>query len=162
AIVAALTTSIPESANSGRNWDYRHCWLRDAYFTVNALNRLGATRTMEHFVRFLLNTALNDGVNFLHPLYPITHRASIEEHIATALAGFRGMGPVRVGNAAADQHQYDVFGWVILSAAQLFWDWRVTAMGDVNLYRRLKGIGDMAHEYALAADAGVWEYRGRR
>ena len=51
AIVAAMTTSIPESANSGRNWDYRYCWLRDSYFVVNVLNRLGATQTMENYIR---------------------------------------------------------------------------------------------------------------
>ena len=60
AVLAALTTSIPEAPNTGRNWDYRFCWLRDAYFTVNALNRLGATRTMEHFVRFLLDAAAGE------------------------------------------------------------------------------------------------------
>ena len=55
AIIAAITTSIPESANSGRNWDYRFCWIRDTYFTVQALNRLGATRTMEGYLRFIQN-----------------------------------------------------------------------------------------------------------
>src|ERR1700694_1434692 len=53
AIIAAITTSIPESANSGRNWDYRYCWIRDTYFTVQALNRLRATRTMEGYLRFI-------------------------------------------------------------------------------------------------------------
>ena len=63
AIIAAMTTSIPESANSGRNWDYRYCWLRDGYFVVDALNRLGATATMEGYMRYLATIAANVSVN---------------------------------------------------------------------------------------------------
>ena len=161
AVLAALTTSTPEAPNTGRNWDYRFCWLRDAYFTVNALNRLGATRTMEHFVRFLLDSAAGEAASDLRPLYPIIFGADMTEVEATALAGFRGMGPVRVGNAAATQRQNDVFGSVILSAAQLFWDTRLAAVAGVDLYRRLCPLGEAALESALTPDAGVWEYRTR-
>ncbi len=161
AVVAALTTSIPEAPNTARNWDYRFCWLRDSYFTVNALNRLGATRTMEHFVRFLMDTAASEPTSDLKPLYPIVYGSDLTEVEATALSGFRDMGPVRVGNAAADQRQNDVFGSVILSAAQLFWDQRITNMAGIDLYRRLCPIGEAALENALTPDAGVWEYRTR-
>jgi GH15 family glucan-1,4-alpha-glucosidase len=160
AIVAALTTSIPEAPHTVRNWDYRFCWLRDAYFTVNALNRLGTTRTMEHFVRFMLDTAVHEGKD-LSPLYPIVSSTPLEEREATALAGYRGMGPVRIGNAAAIQQQNDVFGSVILSAAQLFWDSRVNFAGGSDLYRRLKPVARSAVERAFQPDAGVWEFRGR-
>jgi hypothetical protein len=161
AVLAALTTSIPEAPNTARNWDYRFCWLRDSYFTVNALNRLGATRTMEHFVRFLMDTAASEPSSELKPLYPIIYGSDLTEVEATALAGFRGMGPVRVGNAAADQRQNDVYGSVILSAAQLFWDQRIGNMAGLDLYRRLCPIGEAALENALTPDAGVWEYRTR-
>jgi GH15 family glucan-1,4-alpha-glucosidase len=161
AIVAALTTSIPEAPGSARNWDYRYCWLRDSYFTVNALNRLGVTRTMENFVRFLLDTVVNERSRELHPLYPITTRADLREVNAGALAGFRGMGPVRIGNAAATQRQNDVYGSVVLSAAQIFWDTRVVTPGGIDLYRRLRPLGEVALEKALGSDAGVWEYRNR-
>jgi GH15 family glucan-1,4-alpha-glucosidase len=161
AIVAALTTSIPEAPNTARNWDYRYCWLRDAYFTVNALNQLGVTRTMEHFVRFLVNTVLNEKAADLNPLYPIVTSTDLIENNATALAGFHGMGPVRVGNAAATQKQTDVFGSVILSAAQLFWDERVNLTGGLDLYKRLKPVGEAALAVALEPDSGVWEFRGR-
>jgi hypothetical protein len=161
AVLAALTTSVPEAPNTGRNWDYRFCWLRDAYFTVNALNRLGATRTMEHFVRFLLDAAAGEEARALHPLYPVIYGSDLTEVEASALAGFGGMGPVRVGNAAANQRQNDVYGSVILSAAQLFWDQRVSAPAGVDLYRRLCPIGEAALEGALTPDAGVWEYRTR-
>jgi GH15 family glucan-1,4-alpha-glucosidase len=161
AIVAALTTSLPEAPDSARNWDYRYCWLRDSYFTVNALNRLGATHTMEYFVRFLMDTVVSHRAADLKPLYRISMHGDLAEWKAEALAGFLGMGPVRVGNAAASQRQNDCFGSIVLSAAQLFWDARVASPGTAELYRRLKPIGDAALEMALQPDAGVWEYRTR-
>ena len=161
AIVAALTTSIPEAPNTSRNWDYRFCWLRDSYFTVNALNRLGATQTMEHYVRFLLDTVLNESAGDLRPLYPIIAGNDTREYEAAALAGFIGMPPVRVGNAAVTQRQNDVYGSIILSAAQLFWDERVRSVGNTDLYHRLCPLGEAALMNALTPDAGVWEYRNR-
>jgi GH15 family glucan-1,4-alpha-glucosidase len=160
AIVAALTTSIPEAPNTARNWDYRFCWLRDAYFTVNALNRLGTTRTMEHFVRYMLDAVVAEGAE-MNPLYPIVSSTELAERKADALAGFRGMGPVRVGNAAAVQRQNDVFGSIILSASQLFWDARVNLMGSRDLYERLRPVGREAVKRAFTPDSGVWEFRGR-
>src|SRR5690606_17225093 len=99
AVVAALTTSIPESPGSGRNWDYRFCWLRDAYFVVNALNRLNATRTMERYLGYIINVAASSEGR-LQPVYRISGRADLDEHIVEWLPGYRGMGPVRVGNQA--------------------------------------------------------------
>ena len=161
AIVAALTTSIPEAPNTVRNWDYRYCWLRDSYFTVHALNRLGATQTMEHYVRFLLDTVVREGASTLDPLYPIQSRTDLKEYEAPALAGFRGMGPVRVGNAAAKQQQNDVYGSIVLSSAQIFYDSRIPSIGGESLYRRLSPLGEAALKNALLPDAGLWEYRGR-
>jgi GH15 family glucan-1,4-alpha-glucosidase len=161
AIVAALTTSIPEAPGTRRNWDYRYCWLRDSYFTVNALNRLGVTRTMENYVRFLLDTVVREGASTLHPVYPINSRTELKEREAAALAGFHGMGPVRVGNAASVQRQNDVFGSVVLSSVQIFCDSRIPSIGGEHLYQRLRPVGEMALRNALQPDAGLWEYRGR-
>jgi len=161
AIVAALTTSVPEAAHSGRNWDYRYCWLRDSYFAVTALNRLGATRTMENHVRFILNAVLNAGVSPEVPLYPIVPGSDVTERNADALTGFLGMGPVRIGNAAVIQRQHDGYGSIILTAAQMFYDDRLPIIGDIDLYRQLRPIGDLAAASALAPDAGLWEYRER-
>ncbi len=161
AIVAALTTSIPEAANSGRNWDYRYCWLRDSYFAVNALNRLGATRTMENHVRFILNAVLAPGISPELPLHSIVPGNDLTERFTDSLIGFRGMGPVRIGNAAAVQRQHDGYGSIILTAAQMFFDERLPNIGDVDLYRQLRPIGDLAAAAALNPDAGLWEFRGR-
>ena len=161
AVVAALTTSIPEAADSGRNWDYRYCWLRDAYFTVHALNRLGATRTMEGFLRYIINLVAASGDHRLQPLYGIGGERRIEETTADALTGYRGMGPVRVGNAAYHQIQHDVYGTVILAATQAFFDERLERPGDRALYQRLCALGAEAIQRYDQPDAGIWEYRGR-
>ena len=130
AVLAALTTSIPEGPESGRNWDYRYCWLRDSYFVIQALNRLGATRTMEAYLHFIDHIVAGSAVHELQPVYSLTGSHDIEERIVASLAGYRGMGPVRVGNQAALQTQHDVYGSVILAIAQLFFDQRLARGGD--------------------------------
>ena len=149
AIVAALTTSIPEAPHTARNWDYRFCWLRDAFFTVGALNRLGATRTMENFIRFIIDAVLRENDIAIAPLYPISSGTSSEERLAPSLSGYQGMGPVRIGNAAVSQIQNDVYGSIVLTAAQMFWDARLTYKGLARLYQQLRGAGQLAARYAL-------------
>ncbi len=100
AIIAALTTSIPEAAGTERNWDYRYCWLRDAYFVIHALNRLGATSTMESYLGYIQNLALGAEEGHLQPVYGIGLEGPLLERQEPALAGYRGMGPVRFGNQA--------------------------------------------------------------
>jgi GH15 family glucan-1,4-alpha-glucosidase len=159
AILAAPTTSIPEAPGSIRTWDYRYCWLRDAAFVVRALNRLGATRSMEKYLRYVFNIASGDGV--LQPMYGIGGEARLDEREAPALAGYRGMGPVRVGNAAFTQPQHDVYGSVALASAQLFFDRRLDRPGGVAEYRRLVPLGEAAARLYDQPDAGIWEFRGR-
>src|SRR5260370_40837802 len=110
-IIAAHTTSVPEAPSSGRTWDYRYCWLRDAYFVVQALNRIGATRTMEEFISFTLSIAANPDQE-LRPLYSVVPTTAIHERTAPDLQGDRGDGPVRIGNAAVNQVQHDAYGSV--------------------------------------------------
>ena len=161
AIIAAHTTSIPEAAGTQRNWDYRACWLRDAYFVIRALNRLGATQTMETYINYITAIAV-DVDRPLRPVYGIIHNQSLEERIAPDLAGFRGMGPVRIGNQAAEQLQHDAYGSVILGASHMFVDQRLPGMGDEALFRRLEPLGHQARRLFLEPDAGPWEYRGRQ
>lgn len=161
AVLAALTTSIPESPASGRNWDYRYCWLRDSYFVIKALNRLGATRTMEAFLQFLDHIVGRQPVGALRPLYSISASGDMDERIVTGLDGFLGMGPVRVGNQAAQQRQHDVYGSIILATSQLFFDERLIARGDATLFARLEQLGKRAAALYDQPDAGPWEFRGR-
>ena len=162
AVLAALTTSIPESADSGRNWDYRYCWLRDAYFVIQALNRLGATRTMEGYLHYIDHLVSRAGGAELQPLYRITGDDGLIERSIDTLDGFLGMGPVRVGNEAATQIQHDVYGSVILAATQLFFDHRLARPGDSALFSQLESLGRRATEVYELPDAGPWEFRGRR
>lgn len=162
AIVAAMTTSIPEHADSGRNWDYRYCWLRDGYFVVNALNRLGATSTMEKYLGYILNVAAGDEQGLLQPVYGISGEDRLDEIVETQLAGYRGMGPVRVGNLAYQQVQHDVYGSAILSATHMFFDHRLYRRGDVSLFQRLEPLGEQAIAHFDKPDAGIWELRGKK
>src|SRR4029077_7061560 len=124
AIIAAHTTSIPEAPGSGRTWDYRYCWLRDAYFVVRALNRIGATRTMEDFISYILTIVLGRSEK-LRPVYSLVPSDPMEERIEPGLRGYRGDGPVRVGNEAAMQDQHDTYGSIILAASPMFFDRRL-------------------------------------
>lgn len=159
-IIAALTTSIPEAPGSQRNWDYRYCWLRDAAFVVRALNRLGATRTMEEYIRYIFNLVAADESE-LQPVYGIGFERELAEEDVPDLAGYRGMGPVRRGNLAWLQKQHDVYGSVVLASAQLFFDQRLRQPGDVAMFERLEPLGDQAWVLHDQPDAGLWEFRGR-
>jgi GH15 family glucan-1,4-alpha-glucosidase len=161
AIVAALTTSIPEAPGSGRTWDYRFCWLRDAFFVVSALNRIGATQTMEDFISYILSIAAGRAES-LRALYGVVPNDVLDERVTPSLAGYRGDGPVRIGNAAWAQDQHDVYGSVILAATPMFFDRRLPKPGDVTLFRLLEQLGEKAAALANVPDAGIWEYRGRK
>ncbi len=161
AIVAALTTSIPEAPDTSRNWDYRYCWLRDSAFTVRTLNRLGVTSTMEDYIRYVFNLAVVEGDDEVGPVFGITFERELHERQVEGLAGYRGMGPVRVGNDAWQQRQNDAYGSVVLSSAQLFFDRRIEHRGDAIMFKRLERMGTAALRMAEQTDAGLWEFRGR-
>ncbi len=159
AIVAAVTTSIPEAPDSGRNWDYRYCWLRDAYFVVHALNRLGATGTLERYLHYISNLAAGTKEGYLQPVYGITLESRLSEREVESLSGYRGMGPVRVGNAAYEQVQNDGYGSVILAVTHAFFDRRLARPGTVQLFKVLEGVGEQAVRRYNQPDAGLWELR---
>jgi GH15 family glucan-1,4-alpha-glucosidase len=161
AIIAAHTTSIPEAPGSGRTWDYRFCWLRDAYFVVRSLNRIGASRTMEDYINYIL-TIVTGSTGELQPVYSIVSTDPLEERVVADLKGYRGDGPVRIGNAAVAQNQHDTYGSAILAATPMFFDRRLPRMGDEDLFRMLEPLGEKSAELALVPDAGIWEFRERR
>lgn len=162
AIVAALTTSIPEHADSGRNWDYRYCWIRDAYYTVQALNRLGALDVLESYLAYLRNIVDNARGGHIQPLYDVAGNAHLEERVEHGLPGYRGMGPVRVGNQAYEQVQHDAYGQIVLSYVQAFFDRRLLRMATVEDFRSLERVGERAWELHDQPDAGLWELRNRK
>jgi len=162
AIVAALTTSIPEHAGSERNWDYRYCWIRDAYYTVQALNRLGALDVLESYLSYLRNIVDQARGGHIQPLYGVLGEAQLVERFEPALRGYRGMGPVRVGNQAYEQIQHDAYGQIVLSNVQAFFDLRLFRMASIEDFEALERVGERAWEKHDTADAGLWELRTRQ
>jgi GH15 family glucan-1,4-alpha-glucosidase len=161
AIVAALTTSIPEAAHSERNWDYRYCWIRDSYYTIQALNRLGALDVMENYLTYLRNIVDSARGGQIQPLYSVMGQSELNETTASYLAGYRGMGPVRRGNAAYKQVQHDCYGQIVLPSAQGFFDERLMRPADDADFRALEEVGEMAWNMHDQPDAGLWEFRTR-
>jgi GH15 family glucan-1,4-alpha-glucosidase len=161
AIIAAMTTSVPEAPHSGRNWDYRYCWLRDAFFVVRALNSLAEVGTMESYLHWLYNVVRGATDGHVQPLYGIGLERALPESVVTHAAGYRGMGPVRVGNQAQEHDQHDVYGSIVLGAAQAFLDHRLFRRGDAADFAALEVMGDQAWRLHDQADAGIWELRTR-
>jgi GH15 family glucan-1,4-alpha-glucosidase len=161
AIVAAMTTSIPEAPNSGRNWDYRYCWLRDAFFVVRALNSISEVATMEEYLRWLMNVVIRSGGGHIQPLYGIGQEEKLPEFILEHLPGYRGMGPVRVGNQAQEHFQHDVYGNIVLAACQAFHDHRLFRRPGRAEFVHLEAVGEQAFRIYDTPDAGMWELRTR-
>ncbi|WP_019561286.1 MULTISPECIES: glycoside hydrolase family 15 protein [Caldimonas] len=161
AIVAAMTTSIPEAAHSGRNWDYRYCWLRDAFFVVRALNSLSEMGTLEDYLRWLSNVVAQARGGHIQPLFGVGLERELPEFVMEHLPGYRGMGPVRVGNQAAEHVQHDVYGNVVLAAAQAFHDERLLHRPGLAEFDHLQAVGEQAVRVFDQPDAGMWELRTR-
>ena len=160
AIIASATTSLPESPGSGRNWDYRYCWLRDAHYTLQALNALSHFSELEKYAEFIENIALHEGDRY-NPLYSITINGLLhEQHIP--LTGYMENQPVRIGNQANEHIQNDVYGQVLVTLLPLFSDQRLvhkekTYMKSL-IFRILKMIEETMHE----PDNGLWEFREKK
>ncbi|MEQ8328759.1 MAG: glycoside hydrolase family 15 protein [Parvibaculum sp.] len=161
AIVAAMTTSIPEAADTERNWDYRFCWLRDAFFVIRALNSLAEVETMESYLRYLGNIVGTAENGHLQPVYGIGLETHLVEHLVDTLSGYRGMGPVRRGNQAYEHFQHDVYGNVVLAASQSFFDERLLKPATKADFERYEKVGERAFAMHDQPDAGMWELRTR-
>ena len=163
AIIAAMTTSIPEAADTERNWDYRFCWLRDSFFVVRALNSLAEVETMEDYLRYLNNIISGNeeenSVGHLQPVFGIGLERRLTERTVTSLAGYRRMGPVRAGNQAFEHVQHDVYGNAVLAASQAFFDTRLLARPGLVELERLERVGERAFAMHDQPDAGMWELR---
>jgi GH15 family glucan-1,4-alpha-glucosidase len=161
AIVAALTTSVPEAAETERNWDYRYCWIRDALFVVRALNSLSAVRTMENYFRWMMNIVATARDGHVQPVYGVGLEHQLTERILPQLAGYRGYGPVRVGNQAHEHFQHDTYGNLVLGASQAFFDQRLIAPAGADDFKKLEFAGEQSFKLYDQPDAGMWELRHR-
>ncbi|HSB68579.1 MAG TPA: glycoside hydrolase family 15 protein [Candidatus Methylomirabilis sp.] len=160
AVVAAPTSSLPGGLGGGRTWDYRYTWIRDASFTLYALLRIGFTREGRHFMDWLQARSRElqpDGS--LQVMYGIDGRHELAEQVVPHLEGYRGMGPVRIGNDAYKQLQLDIYG-ELMDSVYLYNKYGTPISYDlwVNLRRLLNWVCDHWHE----PDEGIWEVRGGR
>lgn len=159
AIIASMTTSIPESMNSGRNWDYRYCWLRDSYYVLEAFRLLGQFEERENFTNFLLNIVGSSTNLDLLPLYKVDGSIDLKEIILEDWSGFNGNKPVRVGNSAALQTQNDIYGEMVLSLLPIFLDERFSSERNSFTLNLLEKLSEKAISLVGKPDAGIWEFR---
>lgn len=160
AIVAAPTCSLPESIGGTRNWDYRYTWIRDAAFSLYGLLRLGFTSEAAAFVGWL-DARYREADEFgpLQVLYGIDGRHELPESTLDHLEGYRGSGPVRIGNGAANQLQLDIYG-ELLDSMYLYNKYGAPLSHDS--WTHLRGLLDWLCENWRRADEGIWEVRGGR
>lgn len=158
AIVAAPTTSLPETLGGSRNWDYRFCWLRDASLTIRALAGLGIWDEAEAFLDWMLHATRLTQPR-LRILYTVYGLPPPVEHNLEYLAGFADSRPIRVGNAARDQQQLDIYGEVI-EAAYIYANHGATF--DRTTQKVLIGFGNYVAYHWAEADEGIWEPRSGR
>ncbi len=158
AIIAAATTSLPEFPGSTRNWDFRFCWLREAHYTLKALNALGHFGILRAYASFIENIVLNEDQRF-HPLYPITMDREPTEKILP-LKGYKGERPVRVGNQAYEHTQNDIYGQVLVTLLPFFSDKRLTHRDNYTLINLVMQCLQIIEETLDEPDNGLWEFRG--
>jgi GH15 family glucan-1,4-alpha-glucosidase len=161
AILAALTTSLPEEVNHSRNWDYRFCWLRDAAFVLSAFHNLGHFEEMEGFVKFLLDIALKHehSKERLRPVYALDQNLPLPEFEHDNWQGFHGSKPVRSNNQAAEHVQNDVYGEMILTLAPIFFDERFQHLRTQEHEDLLQHLVLLCIKNISKPDAGLWEIR---
>ncbi|MFT7283117.1 MAG: GH15 family glucan-1,4-alpha-glucosidase, partial [Cyclobacteriaceae bacterium] len=157
AIIAATTTSLPESPGSTRNWDYRYCWMRDTYYTLTAFNNIGHFEESEKYFHYILNTTHGETERY-QPLYGITGNKHLVE-TEMNLKGYQGNQPVRVGNDAYTHIQNDVYGQVLISLLPLFNDYRIIFTDRFDSVDIIMKTLRMIERTFDEKDAGLWEFR---
>jgi GH15 family glucan-1,4-alpha-glucosidase len=156
AIIAAPTTSLPERIGGERNWDYRFSWLRDSVFTVRALSELGLEAEADGFRRFIQRSAAGNA-DELQVMYAVDGKRRLDELRLQNLEGWRNSQPVRIGNAAAEQYQGDMYGLVL----ELAWRWSERDTGTIPYWPFLRDLVESAIARWRQPDRGIWEIRSR-
>jgi GH15 family glucan-1,4-alpha-glucosidase len=156
-IIAAGTTGLPESDGAGRNWDYRYCWIRDSYYTLNAFNNIGHFEELEKYFHYILNVLLNE-TDAIQPVYGMSGEKILTE-FELPLSGYRGNRPVRKGNNAFLQRQNDVYGQLLTCLLPLFTDKRLDNERHQRQFRLIAWLLDRIEKTMDLPDAGIWEYR---
>ncbi|MDR2921193.1 MAG: glycoside hydrolase family 15 protein [Tannerella sp.] len=158
AIIAALTTSIPETIGEGRNWDYRFCWIRDASMSIETLIKAGHRMTAKRFMGFIKNT-LKSKTDSLQIMYGIDGTRTLTEEILPHLAGYENSQPVRIGNAAYNQKQNDSFGYLMDVIHSYYFRFPGTLGELEEMWEIVKSIVRNVYSVWKNTDQSIWEFR---
>jgi GH15 family glucan-1,4-alpha-glucosidase len=158
AIIAASTTSLPESPGSTRNWDYRYCWLRDSHYVLTSLNHIGHFEEMEKYFNYLSDISHAEDTRY-QPLYGIAGERKITEHTLNHLEGYKGEQPIRIGNQAYEHIQNDIYGQVLISMLPLYTDHRFVFSERSDSVKWIESVLSKIERTIDEKDAGIWEFR---
>lgn len=158
AVLAAATTSLPETIGEERNWDYRFCWIRDASMVIKVMAGLGHVKSAKEFLQFIIDI-IPDKDEKIQIMYGINGEKELTEHILDHLKGYKGSAPVRVGNAAYIQKQNDIYGILMEVIYQQFHQFETSLENSEVLWTITRGIVSIVEENWQKPDKGIWELR---
>ena len=158
AVLAAATTSLPETVGEIRNWDYRFCWLRDASMVIKIMTKIGHWRSAERFMEFIIDV-VPDKDEKIQIMYGINKQKNLKERILPHLSGYENSAPVRIGNAAYKQKQHDIYGILMDVIYQQFSLFDVSLQNSEELWTITRSIIRIVKENWRKTDRGIWEIR---
>ena len=158
AVLAAATTSLPETLGEIRNWDYRFCWLRDASMVIKIMTKIGHWRSAENFMNFIIDI-VSDKDEKIQIMYGINREKNLRERILNHLSGYENSAPVRIGNAAYKQKQHDIFGILMDVIYQQFNLFEVSLQNSEELWTITRSIVRIVRKNWRKPDRGIWEIR---
>ncbi|PKG41898.1 glycoside hydrolase family 15 protein [Psychroflexus sp. MES1-P1E] len=158
AILAAATTSLPETIGEVRNWDYRFCWIRDASMVVKVVSQLGHKRMIQRYLQFIIDL-IPDKNEKLQIMYGINKEKQLTEKHLTHLSGYKDSKPVRIGNAAYAQKQNDIYGILVDVIYQELVKFKSDLDNKEELWTITKGIAWVVGKHWQEPDKGIWEFR---
>lgn len=158
AVLAAITTSLPETIGEQRNWDYRFCWLRDSSMVINIMSKLGHMNTVKRFINFIVDI-IPDKDEKIQIMYGINHQKELTEKELHHLAGYEGSKPVRIGNAAYTQKQNDIYGVLMDVIYQHFKLLETPLDTSEYLWTITRSIVKIVRNNWFKPDKGIWEIR---
>lgn len=158
AVLAAATTSLPETIGEVRNWDYRFCWIRDASMVIKVVSQLGHKNMAKRYLNFIIDL-IPDKDEKLQIMYGINKEKTLTEHTLDHLKGYRNSKPVRIGNAAYKQRQNDIYGILMDVIHQQFVNFQMDVENTEELWTITKGIVWVVNKHWKEPDKGIWEFR---
>ncbi|MCW5517039.1 glycoside hydrolase family 15 protein [Muriicola sp. Z0-33] len=158
AVLAAATTSIPETIGEVRNWDYRFCWIRDASMVVKVMSQLGHKNVARKYLQFIVDL-IPDKDEKLQIMYGINKEKKLSEDTLDHLSGYKGSKPVRVGNAAYEQRQNDIYGILMDVIHEQLIKFSTDIENAEEIWSLTKGIVWIVEKHWKEPDKGIWEFR---